>query len=92
MISARSESDPPTRLYGTLCDSNPEALVCRGFEAAYLGYTVGSRCVAIYDYDMCIDIVLAQGDITKDDAIAYFFYNTLSKCHGENSPIFMRGQ
>jgi hypothetical protein len=41
---------------------------------------------------MCIDIVLAQGDITKDDAIAYFFYNTLSKCHGENSPIFMRGQ
>lgn len=89
MIAVRNYEDPQ-ELYGRLYDANPNALVCKGFETAYLGFTVGAMCVAVYDYDMCIDLILAEGDLTKEEAVTYFYYTTLSKCATAHSPIFMR--
>lgn len=88
MVAPEEDFD---RVYGELCEANPDALVCKGFESAYLGFTVGLNPVAVYDYEMCIDIVIGEGDITREEAILYFFYSTLSRCTTEGSPVFMRG-
>lgn len=89
MITARNPDDPAS-LYRSLYEVNPDALVCVGFESAYMGFTVGNHPVAVYDYEMCIDAVLGEGDITRDEAVAYFYFYTLSECVLEDSPIFIR--
>ena len=91
-VAAFEDSDP-NRIYAPLRDANPNALVCKGYESAYMGFTVGKNPVAAYDYDICIDIVIGEGDITEEEAVAYFVFNTLTKCTGrENAPVFIRGQ
>ena len=90
---AAFEQCDPRKIYAPLRDANPEALVCRGYEPAYMGFTVAKRPVAVYDYDICIDIVIGEGDITEDEAVAYFVFNTLQKCTDvPNAPVFLRGQ
>lgn len=78
------------KAYGKLCEVNPDALVCKGFETAYLGHTVNARPVAVYDYEMCLDIIIGDGDITRDEAIVYFLHSTLVYCTTSDSPLFMR--
>jgi hypothetical protein len=90
---AAFENCDPSKIYRPLRIANPNALVCRGYESAYMGFTVAKTPVAVYDYDLCIDIVIGEGDITEEEAVAYFVFNTLSKCTGDpNAPAFVRGQ
>lgn len=92
MVVVAGFGDDPSKVYKALRDVNPQALVCKGFEAAYVGFTVATKPAAVYDYDICIDIVVGEGDITEEEAVAYFFFNTLSKCDQESAPVFVRGQ
>lgn len=86
-MSSLKEDDP----YRDLREANPKALICLGYEDAYMGFTVARRPVATYDYDACIDIVIDEGDLTEEEAAAYFYYYTLSKCQGvKNAPLFVR--
>ena len=90
---AAFDSCDPRKIYRLLRDANPEALVCKGYESAYMGFTVAKRPIAVYDYDICIDIVIGEGDITEKEAVAYFVFNTLQKCtDNPNAPVFVRGQ
>ena len=37
--------------------------------------------------------MIGDGDITEEEAVAYFVFNTLRKCTGDpNAPVFVRGQ
>jgi hypothetical protein len=92
MIAVAGYGTDPSKVYASLCDVNPEALVCKGFEQAYIGFTVAAKPSAVYDYDVCIDIVVGEGDITEEEAVAYFYFNTLSKCDQPFAPVFVRGQ
>jgi hypothetical protein len=92
VIAADGSSSEPNHVYAALRDVNPAALVCVGFEEAYMGFTVEASPVAVYDYDLCIDIVMGEGDITEEEAVAYFLFNTLGKCRGrEGAPVFLQG-
>lgn len=80
-------------VYRDLSRLNPRAMIIAGFETAYVGHTVGTlgRPVAVYDYEECIDSILGEGDITHDEAVAYFIYHTLSKCQNcDEPPVFVR--
>jgi hypothetical protein len=91
MISANSyPSEEPSVVYATLMEVNPEAKVAVGFERAYLGCTVGTRPVAVYEYETCIEIIRSKGDISEEDAVLYFYYHTVSQCTCEDSPHFVR--
>ena len=92
MIAVAGFGNDPNEGYSMLRDVNPQALVCKGFESAYIGFTVGAKPSAVYDYDICIDIVMGEGDITEEEAVAYFYFNTLSKCDRDFAPVFVRGQ
>jgi|TARA_A100000172_G_scaffold27244_1_gene16005 hypothetical protein len=67
---------------------NPEALLMDGFDAALVG--AASRpdfgMVAVYDRDLCIDVLVDQG-MPKDDAVEYFEYNCEQAYMGPGTPI-----
>lgn len=89
MIALSPLRDPDP--YATLRRLNPKALVCSTYSDAYLGFTVGKRPVATYDYDCCIRIVVGEGDLTEEEATVYFYYFTISKCLGKrHAPLFIR--
>lgn len=92
MIAVAGFGNDPNEIYAALRDVNPQALVCKGFEPAYIGFTVSAKPAAVYDYDICIDIVMGEGDITEEEAVAYFYFNTLRQCDREFAPVFVRGQ
>lgn len=65
-------------------------LVADGFDAAFLG--VGQRCgqpdVAVYDRELCIQILVEQG-ATPEEAIEHFEFNVSGAWVGEQTPLFL---
>jgi hypothetical protein len=71
-----------------IIENNPDEtfLKADGFDDAVIGLDISTRRL-IYAYDKCIDI-LAK-DMSEDEAIEYFEFNTLGTFVGEKTPIFM---
>jgi hypothetical protein len=44
----------------------------------------------VYDADKCIELLLADSDMTTDDAWEYFEFNVEGAWVGEGTPVFMR--
>lgn len=65
-----------------------EALVAKEFEDALIGYTNGANLVAVYDYDMCVHILM-EDNMTYEQAIDYMEYNVVGGYVGEKTPIFI---
>ena len=66
-----------------------EILKADGFDEAFLGIATqaNSNPVAVYDRDKCIEI-LAR-DMTREQAIEYFAFNTECAYVGPATPIFL---
>lgn len=90
MIAVRRPSDPD-EVYEDLAEANPEAMVADGFEDAYIGYTVGAGrpTLAVYDYALCVDSLMAREGWSREEAIEYLEFNTVSAYVGENTPVFL---
>lgn len=69
-----------------------EILVADGYDDANLGYayTPGRSYYVVYDADKCIELLLADSDMTTDDAWEYFEFNVEGAWVGEGTPVFMR--
>ena len=65
-----------------------EALVADGFEDALIGYTNGANLVAVYDYDMCVHILM-EDNMTFEQAIEHMEYNVVGGYVGEKTPMFI---
>ena len=65
-----------------------EALVAKEFEDALIGYTNGANLVAVYDYDMCVHILM-EYNMTYEQAIEYMEYNVVGGYVGEKTPVFI---
>lgn len=65
-----------------------EALVSKEFEDALIGYTNGANLVAVYDYDMCVHILM-EDNMTYEQAIEYMEYNVVGGYVGEKTPVFI---
>ena len=72
-----------------LAEENSEALLADGFEEAFVGicHRFGQPSLAAYDYNKCIEILMR--DMTEEEAIEYFDYNTLGAWMGEHTPVFL---
>ena len=59
-----------------------------GCDAAFIG--VGQRCgfddVAIYDYDLLLDVFIAEG-MTHEEAVEWVDFNLLGAYIGPDTPI-----
>ena len=75
-----------------LAELNPDALLADGLEAAMVGYTVNNHhpCVAVYDIDKCVQVLVDRDGMTHEDAEEFLSFNTLGAYVGENGPLFVR--
>ena len=71
-----------------VAEINEDMLFADGFDDALVGYIerAGMPSIACYDKDKCIEI-LAK-DMTYEEAVEYFYFNTAGAYVGENTPCF----
>ena len=61
-----------------------------GFEKAFLGVgTQFNKKVAVYSSKEVILNLMADSDMTFDEAVEYFYYNVVGSYVGEETPIFL---
>ena len=72
-----------------IAEINEDMLFADGFDDALIGYIerAGMPSIACYDKYKCIEI-LAR-DMTYEEAIEYFYFNTAGAYVGENTPCFL---
>ena len=66
-----------------------ECLLADGYEAALIGITEGANPVAVYNSDLCVECLMKQG-MTREDAVEWFYYNTIGVYAGEKTPVFLK--
>lgn len=86
---AKANEDGRSDPYEDLYHVNPRAKIIVGFEPAYLGYTVGYRLSAVYDYDIAIAILAADKQINDEEAEEFLNLQIISDCKSEDSPLFL---
>tara|TARA_R100001440_G_C2443415_1_gene106733 strand:- start:144 stop:410 length:267 start_codon:yes stop_codon:yes gene_type:complete len=72
-----------------LLNPNMEIILVDGFEEAFLGITVEKYPVAIYDYWICLDILVQKENLNFDyaiDSLDEFIAQDL----GKHTPIYMK--
>jgi len=66
-----------------------EALLADGFHQAIIGHTQGFNVIAVYDYDLCIHILMERDEMDCQDAIDFMEYNVIGSYVGEKTPLFI---
>jgi len=66
-----------------------ECLIADGYEAALIGITEGITPVAVYDSDLCVECLMKQG-MAREDAVEWFYHNTIGAYAGEKTPLFIK--
>ena len=66
-----------------------EALRAGGFEEALIGHTHGSKGVAVYDYDVCVQVLMERDSMTIEDAVEWMEYNVVGSYVGDKTPVFI---
>ena len=69
-----------------------EAVLYDGFEEALIGVAEhwgheGLTCVALYDYGLCVKILMKQ-DMSDDEADEYLQFNVVGGYVGPYTPVF----
>ena len=78
-------------IYEELAMLNPLAIAPRGFERAYIGFTVGLEpSVAVFDYATCVDIICKEKKVCAEDAIAYLDFSVVFSHFGKNYPVYVQ--
>lgn len=74
-----------------LAQIDPDLLLAEGFDDAIIG--VGVRCgqpdVVVYDRDKCIDLLVKEQGMNREDAEEYFDFNVSGAWVGDRTPIFV---
>ena len=72
-----------------LLSPNIEIILVDGFEEAFLGVTVTKYPVAIYDYWICLDILIRKENLDFDYAIDNLD-EFIEQDLGKHTPIFIK--
>jgi len=67
-----------------------ECLLATGYDAALIGITEGANPVAVYDTELCIKCLMEEEDMSEEDAVDFFYYNTVGSFVGEKTPLYIR--
>jgi hypothetical protein len=71
---------------------NPQALFCEEYREALIGAAYRGpegRTVAVYDRDMCIDILIENEQMSHCEAVEYFESHTEGSYVGPCTPLFV---
>jgi len=62
-----------------------------GYDEAFVGVAdrYGKEPVAVYSYEMCIQILVRDHKMSHEEALEYFEYNTIGAFYDENQPIYI---
>lgn len=66
-----------------------EALLADGFDDALVGHTQGANVVAVYEYDMCVHILMDRDGMTCTEAIEFMDFNVVGAYVGPKTPMFV---
>ena len=72
-----------------VAEVNEDMLFADGFDDALVGYIerAGMPSIACYDKHKCIEILAKN--MTHEEAVEYFYFNTAGAYVGENTPCFL---
>ncbi|BAN59681.1 hypothetical protein N374_gp012 [Bacillus phage phiNIT1] len=78
-----------------ISEGNETMLFVDGFDEALLGLVniagpSGSYEAALYDKDLCINILMRRDGMTEEEAVEYFEYNIANAYVGRGTPAFAR--
>ncbi len=62
-----------------------------GYDEAFVGIAdrFGKESVAVYSYEMCIQILMRDHKMSHEEALEFFEYNTIGAFVDENQPIYI---
>ena len=62
-----------------------------GYDEAFVGVAdrFGKEPVAVYSYEMCIQILVRDNDMSYEEALEFFEYKTIGAFIDENQPIYI---
>ena len=62
-----------------------------GYDEAFLGVAdrFGKEPVAVYSYEMCIQILMRDNDMSHEEALEFFEYNTIGAFFSDDQPIYL---
>lgn len=69
--------------------TNGECMLADGFEKALIGHTNGPVVKAVYDYELCVAILMHEGEMTCDEALEFMEFNVTGAYVGETTPVFI---
>jgi hypothetical protein len=65
-------------------------LLADGFEDALLG--IGRQFnldIAVYDYDKCVEILMARDGMEYEEAVEFMEFNVVGAYVGKTTPVFL---
>lgn len=65
-----------------------ECLIADGFDDALIGISAGMNPVAVYDHDLCVDILMKEG-MTDEEAVEHMNFNVTGAYVGDKTPVFV---
>ena len=65
-----------------------------GFGTAFVavGFRYNGNDIAVYDYDLCIKVLIDRDEMSLQEAHEYMDYNVVGAYVGEETPLFIRTQ
>lgn len=75
-----------------IAEVNPDALYADGLEDAAIGYTLNTHGehVVVYDYDVCVEVLVSRDGMTPEEADEYLEFNTLCAYVGPHGPLYVK--
>ena len=63
-----------------------------GFETAFVAvaFRYNGNDIAVYDYDLCIDVLIDRDTMSVEEAHEFMDYNVIGAYVGEQTPLFIR--
>lgn len=74
------------------CSNKPteQIILIDGLESAFVGLARrGAITAACYDYERCIEVLINEGGMSKEEAVDFVEYNIDKNWVGCNTPFFV---
>lgn len=84
-----TQAELSNRLVDLLADINPDAVLWDGLNDAVIGIALrGSKPVAVYDYDLMVDVFTArESEWSRTDAVEWIEFNIVGAYVGTSTPF-----
>lgn len=71
-----------------LAEANPEMMFADGYDEALIGMDA-SECCAIYDYSKCLNLLVENDGMSREEAHEFMEFNVIGSYVGDFTPRFI---